>query len=372
MAEQIIIILAGISLLIIIPKLLAARRLNSELKQKYGKIIDLEEERDRIDRQNKKLSTDIENRKTAWEKDFSEAAEELAQLQEKLETARDQEHMQSFGLYEAHYDFESSVGYKAKLDQIRAQQKDLVKRKIAAVCDEEWTMQGSRAKGRQMEQRYLRLLLRAFNGECDSIVFKVNYRNITAMEQRVSRSFDALNKLGESQYCRITPEYLDLKISEIRLVHEFQEKKQAEKEEQRLIREQMREEERARREAEKAQAEAEREERRYESALEKARRELQRAGDDKRTELEREIERLQEQLEEAHQNKERAISRAQLTKSGHVYIISNIGSFGENIYKIGLTRRLDPDDRIKELGDASVPFPFDVHAMIYSEGRSKP
>ncbi|WP_407536855.1 GIY-YIG nuclease family protein (plasmid) [Cetobacterium somerae] len=79
------------------------------------------------------------------------------------------------------------------------------------------------------------------------------------------------------------------------------------------------------------------------------------------------IEELERQLEEAHKNKEKAISQAQLTKSGHVYIISNIGSFGENVYKIGMTRRLDPLDRVKELGDASVPFPFDVHAMIYSE-----
>ena len=275
--------------------------------------------------------------------------------------------MQSFGLYEGHYNFESSAGYKARLDEILRQQKEMVRDKNAVVCKIEWILEGSRAKGRQMEQRYLRLLLRAFNGECDSTVLKVNYSNITAMEQRISRSFEALNKLGEAQTCLITPEYLDLKISELRLVHEFQEKKQAEKEEQRLIREQMREEERARREAEKAQADAEREERQYENALEKARRELQRAGDEQRTELEQEIERLQNQLEEVRRTKERAMSQAQLTKSGHVYIISNIGSFGEDIYKIGLTRRLDPDDRIKELGDASVPFPFDVHAMIYSQ-----
>ena len=61
------------------------------------------------------------------------------------------------------------------------------------------------------------------------------------------------------------------------------------------------------------------------------------------------------------------MSRAELTRSGHVYVVSNIGSFGENVYKIGLTRRLEPEDRIRELGDASVPFPFDIHAMVFSE-----
>ncbi len=79
------------------------------------------------------------------------------------------------------------------------------------------------------------------------------------------------------------------------------------------------------------------------------------------------IKKLKEDLEDAHSKNERAKSMAQQTKSGHVYVISNIGSFGEDVYKIGMTRRLEPLDRVKELGDASIPFIFDVHAMMYSE-----
>lgn len=79
------------------------------------------------------------------------------------------------------------------------------------------------------------------------------------------------------------------------------------------------------------------------------------------------VEELQRRLAEAKTNKERAIAQAQMTRSGHVYIISNVGSFGEHVYKIGMTRRLDPMDRVRELGDASVPFSFDVHAIIYSQ-----
>lgn len=129
----------------------------------------------------------------------------------------------------------------------------------------------------------------------------------------------------------------------------------------------MREEERAQREIERARITAEKEEARYQKALEKARRDVEKATGDKQSKLQAEIEHLNKLLTEAQTNKERVKSRAEMTRSGYVYIISNIGSFGEDMYKIGLTRRLEPMDRVRELGDASVPFPFDVHAMIFSE-----
>ena len=337
------------------------------MRQRYGEIIDVERERDRVAAEKEALASEVASRRASWERDFSEALRELEELTRELDEARDQANLQSFGIYESHYDFESSSAFKARLDEIRGQQKDMVRDKTAAICETEWHVEGSRAKGRQMVQRYLKLQLRAFNGECDAAVVKVRYNNVVAMEQRITRSFEALNKLGETQHCAIAPGYLDLKISELRLAHEHQEKRQAERDEQRRIREQMREEERVRREIEKAKSDAEKEEKRYATALEEARRELERAGDQKRAKLQGEIEKLQAQLDAAHETKERALSRAQLTKSGHVYVVSNVGSFGEKVFKIGMTRRLEPDDRIRELGDASVPFPFDVHAMIYSE-----
>ena len=356
----------AIAILAVIGLLFALSSLRA-LRRRYGGIIDVERERDRVAAEREALASEIKERRASWEKDFGEALRELEELTRELDAARDQTELQSFGLYETHYDFESSSEFKAKLGQIRVQQKAMVRDKTAAICRTEWQVEGSRSKGRQMVQRYLRLQLRAFNGECDAAVAKVRYSNVAAMEQRIRRSFDALNKLGETQTCAIAPEYFDLKVSELRLAHEYQEKREAEKEEQRRIREQMREEERVRREIEKAKIDAEKEEQRYATALEKARQEFQRAGDDKSAELQSRIDMLQGQLDMAHETKERAISRAQLTRSGHVYVISNIGSFGEHVYKIGLTRRLDPQDRIRELGDASVPFPFDVHAMVYSE-----
>jgi len=187
------------------------------------------------------------------------------------------------------------------------------------------------------------------------------------MEKRINKSWEALNKLSSSQTVEITPAYRSLKLQELYLVHEYQEKVYEEREEQRRIREEMREEERAQKELEKAKLKAEKEEQSYQKALEKARAEVEQAVGSKHEKLQHKIEELQRRLEEAHANKERALSRAQMTRSGHVYVISNIGSFGENVYKIGMTRRLEPMDRVRELGDASVPYRFDVHAIIYSE-----
>lgn len=199
----------------------------------------------------------------------------------------------------------------------------------------------------------------------------MKYNNVKVMEARIAKSLEAINKLGEVQKYAITPAYANLRLEELFLVHEYQEKLQEEKEEQRRIREQMREEEQALREIEKAKQKAEREESRYAEALRKAREEAETAVGAKQAKLLKQIEDLQQRLTETQANRERAISRAQMTRSGHVYVISNIGSFGEQVYKIGMTRRLDPMDRIRELGDASVPFQFDVHAIIYCDDAPK-
>jgi len=153
----------------------------------------------------------------------------------------------------------------------------------------------------------------------------------------------------------------------MRLVHEHQEKKQAELEEQRAVRERMREEEKARLEYEKAIREAAQEQERFKKALAEAESKLANAHGAELDRLNEAITLLSKRLDEAKEKGLRAQSMAELTKSGFVYVISNVGSFGERMYKIGMTRRLDPTERIDELGDASVPFRFDIHAMIYAK-----
>lgn len=288
-------------------------------------------------------------------------------LEQKLQEVEEEDFIQSCGFYKSKYDFGSSDDYKLRLDEIREQQKQMIKAEAAVICRTTWSVGGSEKEGQKMTRNFIRLVLRAFNGECDSAIMKVKYNNINSLEKRINKAYDALNKLSSTTHCEITKDFLSLKLQELYLTHEFQEKKQEEREEQRLIREEMREEERARKEADKQRKKAEQEEKAYAEALQKAREELALAEGEVRSELEKKLADLQRQLDEAHTNTERAISQAQMTKSGHVYIISNIGSFGKNVYKIGMTRRLEPLDRVKELGDASVPFSFDVHAMIFAE-----
>jgi flagellar biosynthesis GTPase FlhF len=206
-------------------------------------------------------------------------------------------------------------------------------------------------------------MLRAFNGECDSFIARVNYRNVEAMKRRIKSSYDQINKLAESWPCSLSGAYLRNRISELELVYEYEEEKQQQKQEQARIREQMREEEKAAKEAEWAKDQAEREEQQYQDLLERVQAEAAEASESEREGLNTKIQDLQKRIAEV-EDKKRAISQAMLTRVGHVYIISNVGSFGENIYKIGMTRSLEPMDRVKELGDASVPFPFDVHALI--------
>ena len=341
---------------------------------RFRGILDVEAEEEKVkatlEAEKKEINTAITKLHQQQDKiqdETSRAEGKLASLNRELSTLEDEVNIQSHGLYQPKYDLGFSTELKNRLDQIRKHQKAMIREKTAIICSTDWTVNNNRTEGRKMTNRQIQLMARAFNGECDSIIPKVRYNNYSRIVDRMTRAYDAINKLGEPQSCRIQESYYNLKIDELVVVHEYQEQLQFEKEEQRRINEQIREEQRAQRELEKAQQEAEKEEKRYQRALDKARQEIDQATGKRQEKLQSEIQRLNELLLESQTNKERAMSRAQMTRSGHVYIISNIGSFGENVYKIGMTRRLEPTDRVRELGDASVPFRFDIHAMIYSE-----
>jgi len=358
--------------------------LKEELKR-FKQITDIEKETDNkktefekfITEKNSELNSLIEKKKNEIKEleetilktssDYKQSLEIYTKLRKEISVYESKLDLIEYGMYEPIYDFDKSEDYRAEQYKIIETQKGMISNEVAAICKTKWTIDGSEAKGKASTKKYIKLTLRAFNGECDSLIAKAKWNNVNQMKERIQKSYETINKLGESQTITIQSEYLELKIKELVLEYEFQLKRQKEREELRRVQEEMREEEKVRREIEQAQKEAEKEETNYQKALEKAKKEVDLATGAKQELLLEKIKKLEEELKEAQERKERALSMAQQTKRGHVYVISNIGSFGENIFKIGMTRRLEPLDRIKELGDASVPFQFDIHAMIFSE-----
>lgn len=337
-------------------------KLNSDL-QRFSGVLSIEKE---IAIKNKEYSV-IQTRATELNDKFLIAKSIFKELEKDIKLYQNDLEFVELGIYEPIFDLETSDKYKERIKEIVTKQKHLIKGGNACICQTEWVVGNSRKQGEIMTRRNINLTLRAFNGECDALISKVRWNNVRRFEERIQKSFNAINKFGKSNNTFITDNYLKLKLDELHLVYELANKKYQEKEEARAIREEQREGERAQREFEKARKEAEIEEKRYLKALERAKKDLGLVSGQQLEKLNSQITQLEQNLREAHEAKERAISRAQETKSGHVYIISNLGSFGENVYKIGMTRRLEPLDRVKELGDASVPFTFDLHAMIFSE-----
>lgn len=208
----------------------------------------------------------------------------------------------------------------------------------------------------------------AFNGKVDSVLSRVRSDNYGKLRQEIIDAFALVNSNGAAfRNARVTEEYRDSRLEELRLAVVLQELREREREEQRRIKEEMREEEKARREIERAVKDAAKEEEMLQKAMEKVRSKYESASETQKAMYEEQLGELERKLKEAEERNQRALSMAQQTKRGHVYVISNVGSFGEDVYKIGMTRRLEPLDRVRELGNASVPFPFDVHAMIWSE-----
>ncbi len=358
----------------IFKKLHKSRDEYQNILHRYKDVVDIDAHKDKlISETNELISSrdkqlaELDGKIVSLKQEYAGKRKYLSDLIREISLFEENNEIISYGLYQPHFDFDTSEKYKAALLAVREQEKALVREEQAAGSTMTWTVGGSAAEGRRMVKHYSKLMLRAFNGECEALISDVRWNNISRMEERLEKAFLAINKLGETQQITISQRYKKLKLDELRLSYEHQDRIYQEKEEQKRIREQIREEEKAQKEIERALKESDDEEKKYNKALEQARKELEKAHGDAVITLQERMAQLQSQLEEAQRMKERALSMAQQTKAGHVYVISNIGSFGDNVFKIGMTRRLEPMDRVKELGDASVPFEFDVHAMIYSD-----
>lgn len=293
--------------------------------------------------------------------------DDLAEIKRNIEIFEAEHDIVAAGLYSLYVPYETPDELKNQLEEKRVKLADMIRSKTAAICTTKWSINGSTAEGTKATKHYIRIMLRTFNADADSCLEMVRWNNFEKCIARIKASFEYVNKLGESHSAQIQPDYLQLRIEQLELMYRYKESLHQHKESMRVARVAAAEERRAQRELENARKTAEQEEIRYTRALERARSELQSLIGDEHSNMLQRIKELESELSKAVELKQRAISMAQITKAGFVYVVSNIGSFGPDVLKIGMTRRIDPKDRIRELGGASVPFGFDVHAMIYSE-----
>lgn len=250
---------------------------------------------------------------------------------------------------------------KNSLALLRVQQEEKIKSGTALIVTTQNTQK--RVVDSQKKQ-----ILRCFNAETSNIISSVTVKNVDSSRAKIQRAFDAINKIFEVDGVQISQLYLAAKFEELSLVYAYMVKEEEEREQRKAIREQMAEEEKVRREIERKKQQIDKETAQFSNEVNKLMAYLQKSKDDvERNLYMSKINELQEKLKALEAERENAVQREQNARAGFVYVISNIGSFGEQVFKIGMTRRLDPMDRISELSSASVPFPFDVHAMIFSD-----
>ena len=298
--------------------------------------------------------------------DLNKLKNEVAILDKKYRDLEEIPNLESFGLYTPHYDFATALQFKDKLKDIRDDQKASLREETAYQIFRPMTLDSSQSKGRSMQKKNGKQIVRTFNVECEAAINKVTYSNIERIKDRINRSFDQLNRLNDPNGISLSPKYKLLKLAELHLAFEYENKKQEEKEVLREQREREREEKALQKEILSKQKNIDKEIKHFKTMINELTSELSSKNEQEKQDLQRQIQELKIRINENENQKTELDYRVENSTAGYVYIISNIGSFGKNVLKIGVTRRLDPMERIDELGSASVPFKFDVHALIFS------
>ncbi|MEU5001151.1 DUF4041 domain-containing protein [Streptomyces sp. NPDC021622] len=305
------------------------------------------------------LTVDAQRKLAQLESETQQAERKLHQARDELVATDDLLLLQSAGIYEFRHPLADAVAYKNELAELKDRYKTLARNGGAVRKATHWTVNGSLSEGRKMVRDFSKLMLRAYNAEADAAVRGMRPHRLASLVDRLTKSRETIARLGKTMQIEVTPEYHRLRVRELELTADYLAKQEEEKQRRRELREQQREEERLRREIERERARLEKERRHYLNAMQS----LRTSGTADAAALAE----LGEKLDEIDAAVAAVDFREANVRAGYVYVISNIGAFGENMVKIGLTRRLDPMERVNELGDASVPFRFDVHALIFSE-----
>ncbi|WP_243344604.1 DUF4041 domain-containing protein [Anaerococcus sp. AGMB09787] len=336
------------------------KKTSIELKQH---ILEKEKEIEELDKKIELKNLELKNKDEDIEKIkkvIKEKSKEILSIDETIE-------LQTYGIYTPRYNLVSSEEYKKRLDKLRDAQKKQIKDKTAVNFFDKRTVDGSKAKGRKMTNDNIKQILRSFNNECEAAINKVKVSNIETVEKRIRNSFTQLNKLNESNRVSIKTQYLNLKIEELYLSFEYEKKKAEEKEILREQREKEKEEKKLQKEIQDKKKIIDKDIKHYKNMIDELNEKLKSMeGELERKDINNQILDLNTKVQEKEEEKEEMDYRSANATAGYVYIISNVGSFGDDVVKIGVTRRLDPYERIAELSSASVPFRFDIHALIFS------
>ncbi|MFE2033716.1 DUF4041 domain-containing protein [Streptomyces scopuliridis] len=286
-----------------------------------------------------------------------QAETRLTELRAQIVTTDETAMLQQVGIYAYRHPLQDAIAYRSTLDSLRTEIKDLARNDRAVLAATDWTVNGSVREGRKMVRDFSKLMLRAYNAEADYAVRSMRPHRLTSLVDRLYKSRETIARLGATMHIRISDAYHGARVRELELTADFLQKKEEEKEAQREARARDREEAAAQKELDREREKLQKEMGHYQSALER----LRERGDHAAV---REMEAKLADIESALNDVE---ARAANVRTGYVYVISNVGAFGDRIVKIGMTRRLEPLERVYELSGAAVPFRFDVHALIFSK-----
>ncbi len=282
---------------------------------------------------------------------------QVADVQQRIVKTQETEILQEVGIYEYRHPLSDSVAYKAELEKLKDRIKTTVKQDGAVLAAQGWSVNGSEAQGRKMIRDYSKLMLRAYNAEADNLVRGLKPYKLNSAVDRLNKVASTIERLGKTMSLRVADQYHPLRIRELELTADYQEMLAREKEKEREERQRLREQRKLEQEIAREKARLDKERQHYSNALQT----LIDKGDTEG------VERLRAQLAEIDRAIEDVDYRAANVRAGYVYVVSNLGALGERMTKVGMTRRLDPMDRIRELSDASVPFNFDIHALFFSD-----
>ncbi len=336
------------------------------VSREFGALEAVDKQR-RISQLNENLSQ-LDESRSKLQGELSLLNSQIEGLRSQLVVLDEELLLETFGFYKLKLPLLRSEQFKNYLALIRDKQKALIKDERATKMLSRIAVSGDDKAGPRLTRDIQKLLIRAFNNECDSCVESVKFNNIESFANRIEKSFDSLNKIGKVMFAQLTEEFKILKLEELQCAYEYQIVKQREKDELRKHREVMRDAQKAEREIREAREAIEKERKHFATAIKTLEKRIESADDESlRQELITQRESLCGKVTDLDTQEKEIDYREKNAKAGFVYIVSNLGAFGENVYKIGMTRRLEPLERIDELGDASVPFEFDLHALVFSD-----